>query len=184
MNETEIYILNAIRKWVWSGFYSPDQVDSMIDDILEDGVDEHSLRSAIAPEFKKKATEEQKWPKETDCDRLDKAFDALHVKGICALHNAGYEMSDGYSEVAEVVHGKDNYQGYCFYHGQDVEGAMEGHGLMIAFGHLNDDPTRTVEIGKAVSASLEAAGLEVVWDSSAESRIEIPKFQWKRRYAA
>lgn len=35
MNETDEYILNAIKNWVWSGFYSPHEVDAMIDDILE-----------------------------------------------------------------------------------------------------------------------------------------------------
>jgi len=35
MSNTNEYILNAIKNWVWSGFYSPDQVEALIDDILE-----------------------------------------------------------------------------------------------------------------------------------------------------
>ena len=58
MSETDEYILNAIKNWVWSGFYSPDEVDSMIDDILEDDADEAMLRAAVALEFEKKAAAE------------------------------------------------------------------------------------------------------------------------------
>ena len=35
MSDTDEYILNAIRKHVWSGFYSPDDVHQLIDDLLE-----------------------------------------------------------------------------------------------------------------------------------------------------
>jgi hypothetical protein len=40
MSETDAYILNAIREWFWCGFYSPTDVDEMINDILEDDADE------------------------------------------------------------------------------------------------------------------------------------------------
>jgi hypothetical protein len=55
MSEADEYILNAIDNWVWSGFYSPDEADAMIDDILEDDADEAMLRAAVAPEFERKA---------------------------------------------------------------------------------------------------------------------------------
>ena len=54
MSEADDYILNAIKTWVWSGFYSPSDVDQMIGDILEDGADEMSLRAAVRPEFARK----------------------------------------------------------------------------------------------------------------------------------
>lgn len=94
MNQTDEYILNAIKNWVWSGFYDPDEVDSMIDDILEDDGDEAMLRAVVAPEFDKKTAEEASWPDTTDCDRLDQAFAELNSRGIISLHNAGYTMSD------------------------------------------------------------------------------------------
>ncbi len=50
VNETDEYILNAIRQWVWSGFYNPGEVDFMIDDILEQNAHEKMLRSAVTPE--------------------------------------------------------------------------------------------------------------------------------------
>lgn len=53
MSETDEYILNSIKNWVWSGFYSPDEVDAMIDDILEEDADVVMLRGAVGPEFDK-----------------------------------------------------------------------------------------------------------------------------------
>jgi len=50
MSETDEYILNAIRNWVWSGFYEPKEVDSMIDDILEDDAEEDMFRAAVLQE--------------------------------------------------------------------------------------------------------------------------------------
>ena len=87
MNDTDEYILNAIKLQVWSGFSSPDDVQQMIDDILEDDADEPFLRSQVAPEFERKANAEKSWPKETDCDRLDRAFNVLNSNGIIAVRH-------------------------------------------------------------------------------------------------
>jgi|SRR5262245_7249476 len=182
MSETDEYILNAIKSWVWSGFYSPDQVDAMIDDILEGDADEAMLRAAVAPEFDKKTAAETTWPVTTDCDRLDCAFEELNARGV---HNAGYTMSDGLGEVSEVLHerGQKNIKGYCFYHGQDVEGAVTGGGLMIAFGDLDNDPTRKTKIGHLVKDILQKSGLTVEWNGNPEARLNVPSLDWKRRRA-
>lgn len=85
LNETDIHILNAISAWTWSGFYTPDAVDGMIDDILEEDAHENHLRAAVAVEFAKKQEAEKAWPHETDCDRLDAAFAALENRNILCL---------------------------------------------------------------------------------------------------
>lgn len=185
MNENTDYVFNAIKSWVWSGFYSPDEVDAMIDDILEDDADEAFLRAAVAPEFDRKTAAEASWPETTDCDRLDEAFDKLNSRGIVALHNAGYTMSDGFTEVAEVLHarGRKGIQGYCFYHGQDLERAVEGGGLMLAFGDLDDEKTKKTEIGRLVKGVLQESGLTVEWSGDPEARLNLPRLDWKRRRA-
>jgi hypothetical protein len=186
MNETDQYILDAIRTWIWSGFYGADDVQDMIGDILEDGADEAFLRSQVDPEFEKKLAAEASWPAQTDCDRLDEAFEILNSQGIIALQNAGYTMSDGHSDVGEELHerGWENVQGYCFYHGQDLERAVGGGGLMIAFGDLEDVKTKKGEIGNTVKLALESAGLAVKWNGDTETRLEIPNLDWKRRSPA
>ena len=184
MNDTETYILNCIRYWTWSGYYQEDQAQEMLEDILEEDVDEDAMRAAISAEFDKKAQAEDGWPDLTDCDRLDVVFRALDEDGICAVQNAGYTMSDGYSEVAEAVHerGLEHYHGYCFFHGQDIERAIDGHGLMLAFGNLDDNEAKAVRAGQAIVAELRKAGFETSWDGTTKQRIEIPKIDWKRRY--
>lgn len=186
MNDTDKYILDAIKTWVWSGFYDQDRVQEMIGDILEDDADETFLRSAVAPEFEKKAAAEAMWPPETDCDRLDRAFAELNASGVIALGNAGYTMSDGLSDVGEVLHqrGRTNVKGYCFYHGQDLERAVAGAGLMIAFGDLDDDKAGKAKIGNLVRATLEAHGFEIQWDGNPETRLHIANIDWKRRSPA
>ncbi len=185
MSETDQYILNAIKNWVWSGFYSPDEADEMIDDILEDDADEAMLRAAVVPEFDKKAAAEASWPETTDCDRLDQAFEDLNARGVIALHNAGYTMSDGISDVSEALHelGRTGIKGYCFYHGQDVERAVDGGGLMIAFGDLDDDKAQKAKVGQVVRDVLQEFGFAIEWSGDPETRLNLPAFDWKRRRA-
>jgi hypothetical protein len=185
MSETDKYILDAIKNWVWSGFYSPDEVDAMIDDILEDDADEAMLRAAVPPEFDKKAAAEASWPNTTDCDRLDQAFEELNARGVIALHNAGYTISDGIGDVSEVLHerGRKGIKGYCFYHGQDAQRAVAGGGLMIAFGDLDDDKTKKTQVGRLVKDVLHGAGLAVEWNGEPETRLNLPGLDLKRRRA-
>lgn len=183
MTDADKYILDSIKTWVWSGFYGPADVNSMIDDVLENGADEAFLRSMVAPEFERKRAAEALWPPETDCDRLNLAFEKLNANRIIALHNAGYTMSDGTSDVAEVLHerGRGGVDGYCFYHGQDLERAVAGAGLMIAFGDLDEQSAKKVEIGQFVKRILEEHGFTVEWNGDPETRLSIPKMDWKRR---
>jgi hypothetical protein len=183
MNETDKYILENIKTCVWSGFYDEERVNQVIDDILEGDADETFLRSAVAPEFAKKAAAEGSWPEVTDCDRLDQAFEALDSIGIIALHNAGYTMSDGEDDVDQVLQdrGRGSVKGYCFYHGQDVERAVAGLGLMIACGDLDADPKQKTAIGNKVKDALESHGFVIEWNGDPERRISIPNIDWKRR---
>lgn len=85
MTESEEHVLGCIEQWVWSRFYSADQIESMIDDVLDDDCDADMLRDCIAQEIERKSAAEAGWPATTDCDRLDQAFRELDAQGICAL---------------------------------------------------------------------------------------------------
>lgn len=184
LNETDKYILNAIRKWVWSGFYTPDDVDLMIDDILEEDAHEEFLRDSVATEFQRKSEAEKNWPEQTDCDRLDAAFEALEKRNILCLQNSGYEMSDGHQEAFEILSDRPGhrYIGYCFYHGQDLERAVDEGGLMMAFDHVDGDVPDKIKIGVALKVELERFGFVIEWSGTTSERINIPKIDWKRRY--
>ena len=184
MNDATRYILDAIRSRVWSGFYSPATVDGTIDDLLEGDADEAFLRAAVGPEFARKAAAEATWPATTDCDRLDAAFAALERRGIIALQNAGYTMSDGMTEVTEALHargGQAGVRGYCFYHGQDLERAVAGEGIMLAFGSLDDDPTNKRAVGRMIQETMEGSGFMMQWNGDPEQRLNLPSLDWKRR---
>lgn len=123
------------------------------------------------------------WPDVTDCDRLDAVFSALSSKGIVTLQNAGYTQSDGHSDVAEAYHDhphKDRLIGYCFYHGQDLERAVVGEGLYLAFGPMDAsrEASEGPSIGALIAEELRRGGLEVVWDGTFDQRIFVPR---KRR---
>lgn len=183
MNENEKYVAGSIKNWILSGFYTNEEIQSMFQDILEEDCNEEMLLNYANEEFKKKEIEEKSWPKITSFDYLNKAFYELHEVGICALHNAGYTMSDGHADVKEVVAAapKNHYRGYCFYHGQDVERAISGGGLTIAFGSLNNFETETIEVGETVKNKLISHGFKIEWDSSAKTRINIPTIIWQKR---
>ena len=185
MNESEQYIANAIHTWVWSGFYSLADIHTMIDDIIEPDADEHMLANFAESELKAKLEAEASWSPVTDCDRLNAAFAVLETAGIIALHNAGYTMSEGRTEVAETLATTDQREmrGYCFYHGQDVERAIGGDGLTLAFGDLTDTREGAVAIGNTIKEELACQGFVVEWDGSPERRINIPKIDWQRRAA-
>jgi hypothetical protein len=92
-------------------------------------------------------------------------------------------MSDGLDDVSEELdrRGRANVQGYCFYHGQDLERVLTGGGLTIAFGDFENDKTARVKIGHLVKDALETNGFIIDWDSDSEARINIPTLDWKRR---
>jgi hypothetical protein len=185
MNENEEYLADTIRVMVWSGFESLSDVLVMLEDSDEEDVDMQMLEEYAESEFQAKREAEATWPAVTDCTRLDAAFDALNAMGIIALHNAGYTMSDGISEVAEVLAESDRekVRGYCFYHAQDVERAVNGHGLMLAYGDIEDTAGGKRAIGELVRAELERHGFVVQWDGDGERRIDLPGIVWQRRAA-
>ena len=104
--------------------------------------------------------------------------------GVIALHDAGYTQSDGYEDVMEEYHeSPDGIVGYCFYHEQDLERAMEGGGLMLAFGPIDPklEDTEGPTTGQHIVRELEAEGFKVAWDGTFNRRIHLPEFVWRRR---
>lgn len=181
---------DVIRQFVWSGFYNFDQIYEMVtEEVFDpDEVDEAWAEAQIKDELARKTNDELSWPSVTDCDRLDQAFLEMNKRGMVALHNAGNTQSDGLSDVTEIYHERggasSSLDGYCFYHWQDVERAVDGGGVILAFGAINGPDEKGVEIGQRIVAILNTHGLESEWPGTLAKRIEIPKIKWLRRYAA
>jgi hypothetical protein len=112
--------------------------------------------------------------------QIAEAFAELDRRGIIALQNAGYTMSDGWSDVAEKRHRAEQngrtMRGGVFYHGQDAARARAGGPLYLAFGSFADDPDhepRSRAIARETCEVLLAHGLKATWNGSVDSRIDI-----------
>ncbi len=181
-------VVREMRAAVRSGFQDEAAVVAMFaEERYEPGeLDPAEVKAAVSKEFAALREERKTWPAETDCDRLTQVFKALAGRGVIALENAGYTQSDGQDDVAQAFDSapdKSKLTGYCFYHGQDVERAVNGEGLHLSFGALDPEKEESQGplVGKIVVEELEKRGLKTVWDSTFQTRIHIPKFDWKRR---
>jgi hypothetical protein len=186
--EIDSEVLQRIRFLVRGGFKPKQRMMEIVCDELHapGELDRNDVSAAIDAELQRLQIESAAWPALTDCDRLEAAFVNLRARGIVALHNAGYTQSDGYDDVLYYVEerqSRDRLSGYCFYHGQDLERAILGDGLQLAFGPL--DPKREQSdgpgIGRLIVEELARAGLRTRWNGTFDQRISIPHLDWKMR---
>lgn len=152
----------------------------------EDQLNEEWLKQIISEHYNSYQSESKKWTKPTDFDKLAKVFDELNQEKVIALHKAGYTKQDGYSDVGEVVHllkaGNIVPLGYCFYHTQDLEGAVEptSKNLFLAFDDINQNTEKAILLGQKIVAKLKDNGFTVEWNETIEQRIEIKDISWQK----
>lgn len=182
--------LEEVVSLVWYGFESPESIDATIDEDAAggDAFDTGKVKATAARELAKKRRAEAGWPRTTDCDRLDRAFVRLHELGICAVHLAGVTVQDGLSIVSDMLSDEDipedRYHGFCFYHSQDLDHALDGEDLLLAFGFVESDESpeqAQVEVGRLICEALRHEGLKVDWNGTVHERIALPQMQWQRR---
>lgn len=178
---------------IWRGFDSPTDIDALIERRATDGFlfDIDRVSAVAAETFSKKRSTEAGWPQTTDCDRLDRVFARLHVLGICALQCTGDSLRDGVRCVGEALDAsgvaQDRYKGFCFFHTQDIDRALDDEGLFLAFGPIDSDSVEDedeIAIGQTICEALREAGLEPDWNGSGAVRIGLPRFCWQRRTPA
>ncbi|WUI01958.1 hypothetical protein OHR68_09150 [Spirillospora sp. NBC_00431] len=163
-----------------------DDFDSIIDrcvEYLEDTPEVTALaREIAAEEFPAYLTDQRTWPDVTDSDRLLRAFRELDMSGIVARADFACCQSCGISEVGGEVPDGEQRRGYTFCHRQDMESAVQGGGLMLAYGIFTDadEPSTQPEIGEDVATALRRHGLTVRWDGDPSRRIDVD-LTWRRR---
>lgn len=172
----------------WYGFHTVAEIHALIDKeaATDGGFDLDRIKAFAANTLAEKRAVEAQWPQTTDCDKLDRVFEQLNQQRICALQYVGDTMDDGYGSVSDTINAdgvpEDRYMGYCFYHSQDMDRALQGDGLMLAFGYLDsDEPKDAVPVGQMICDALRQEGLEVKWDGTHKRRIELPRLRWQRR---
>ena len=118
--------------------------------------------------------------------RLENVFVNLASDGIIAVHNCGYDIREGVSDVFELqMHLKNNKfnpQGFCFYTFEDVEDAVFDKNLKITFGDFENNEDHALKIGKTVSKYLKEESFNIVWDETVNNQIEINPFVWDKCY--
>jgi hypothetical protein len=194
VTENEKFIYDSIVSEVKMGFTPTDEIKDIVMEQVDDNgfekeISEEWVLTLVDEEFAKRVKESKSWKSPTDTERLIKAFEELCAMNIIALHNAGYTTSDGEGEVVEVEKElrkkKVVSDGYCFYHGQDLERAIspDQPNLMIAFQKIdNSNDEVTVAVGKKVADVLKRNGFKVKWNETATKKIEIAEFVWQKVY--
>ncbi|MFY0577344.1 DUF6891 domain-containing protein [Cystobacter fuscus] len=172
--EDEEELLEELEQWVEDELGESDRA-------LVETLDAHARKL-----FQAQRVREAGWGEPTFNDAIDSAFEELNGRGIVALENAGYTMSEGWSDVNEVASSQHTPpRGAVFYHGQDLERGVAGQGLMLAFGAYEEDDAKheaaSLAIAREVCEVLGRHGVRTEWDGSVGERIRIPPFEWRKR---
>jgi hypothetical protein len=150
---------------------------------------EDRLRAVVLPLISEAMAahqaEQRAWPAITDCDRLDAAFAELEAAGIISRQNytccGTCGVAEIHTEIDELTEQGATVRGYTFFHQQDTEAAVDGHGFCLNYGTPDDeDDDARVAIGHEVAEVIRRHGLTVEWDGAIERRI-IVNLDWKRR---
>jgi hypothetical protein len=179
-------ISKQVEQHVQFGFDTKEEIFGALW-FYEWGNSEHEqLRKVIDEKYEAHQTESLAWKSPTDFDRLSKAFDGLIKTKIVCLHKAGYTQSDSTTDCWEAVHALEKVEvnaiDYCFYHTQDLIGAIDPHSrsFYLSFGSCDDHDGAKIDIAKRVIGVLSENGLDVYWDGSLNTKIEIKNIDWKK----
>ena len=187
-------ILEALDFTVNSGYYDAETIEELATECLEElfEYDYPELASPDSEGIRKIIAEIQSQaPTNTankNYERLRDIFDQLNRERIIAVDFAGFDMSEGHEDVGVVFQfmKKNNIprSGYCFYHQQDIERAMNPsfQNLNLAFHSTDGDEEQGLIVGKRIVELLTEADFTVSWDGTLEHRICIQNFQWDKIY--
>jgi hypothetical protein len=177
-----------IRNFVRTGFLTEDRVVTIFREerYAPGDLDPDEVERAVKEAFRSHRLEQKSWPRPTDCDRLRAVFDALNGEGILSIENLGWNHGDGYHEIHErhrKMRDRSRITGFCFFHEQDVEHAVAGHGLHLSFGPIDPalEDSQGAGVGRRIADELGRAGFQLQWNGTFKERILLRPFDWKRR---
>lgn len=180
--------VEGVRFLVRAGLSSKAEiVDEMRAQFVDDELDVAWLRAAVELEWARHDREQSTWPERTDCDRLAGAFAELRELGVVAAWSSEYTVTSATAalraDFAEAGGRESDLVGFCVCCGQDIEVALDGGGLGLAFRAAEDDASDdvTVEVGRLVFEALRAAGFDATWAGTAEERIVVQDVRWQLR---
>jgi hypothetical protein len=183
---------------VRSGLYDEGAIIEAVSELIagEQGPDGAEMGDALAPfralvsaALAQAAAGERDFPPRTDNDRLDDAFADLSARDIVTGQAVGLTVQEGAAlmdqAVVEMTGGDVGRlpRGSVYYHRQDLERALEGGGLSLAFTSYAEHEGATADIGREVVHVLAHHGLSTRWDGTREQRIVVTPMRWQRRRA-
>ncbi len=181
-------VLEQIEKDVLMGFESAEEMTESIADMFadEDDFDEDWLAETIEARCEEHKENSFNWSKPTDFERLDAAFTHLIKEGIVCLHHAGYTQQDSVGDCEEAIEELDDMGieviGYCYYHAQDLERAIDPteKSLLLGFDSVSEDDEEAAIIGDTIVEVLKVLNFDVNWDGTINQRIEIKNINWQK----
>ena len=182
-------IRSFVAKRVAEGF---DAEEDIVEDALEyfaDDIEDSLMLSTMARRLASELMashleEERNWSDETDCDRLDRAFDDLENQGIVARQNFTCCQTCGHAEIwEEIEQVKQDFEvkGYAFYHMQDTDRVLEEGRLYLAYGAVDNLDESTIQIAFTIAKTMKKHGFMVEWNGSLDKRICLENLDWRRR---
>lgn len=179
-----------IVQLVSGGYETPQQILESVMDYMSDDLDARTIDLQAGPMLERAlaahAEAEKTWPAVTDYDRLSTAFAALDHRGVVARENFSCCGTCGSTEIWDEMDAARNsgttITGYVFFHMQDTESAVDGDGLYMNYGAVEDGEEAALGIAATIVTEFERSGLTVDWDGSWGKRIGVA-LDWKRRCA-
>jgi hypothetical protein len=169
-----------IQRDVSAGYRSEDDIVTNAVEVFSDEEEPDKLRphaAAITRELLGAHKQlQQSWPATTDCDRLDKGIVSRQDFSCCGTCGSG----EIFEEINHETSQGKKVRGYTFFHTQDTESAVNGEGLYLNYGAVEDGEEPALRIGKEIAAVLGEQGLKVDWNGSWDTRIRVA-LDWKRR---
>lgn len=188
LDEAVATMKSFIETYAKAGFDSEDEIVCASLEYM-DGEAEPSFLLPHAKKIARKAfkqlrEEQPTWPDVTDCDRLDAAFAELDANGIISRQNFSCCQNCGSYEIGEqmqdAIDSGREVRGYTFYHEQDTESGVEGYGVCLAYGSIEESEEAHIAMAHEIVSTIEKHGLHPVWNGELNKRIEVP-LDWKRR---
>lgn len=179
--------IEQLKKDVLFGFEDDSELFEGIREMFydEEHFDEKWLKEEISRRLKEHLKESKHWDSPTDFNKLVKVFDQLVNEKIVSLHKAGYTRQDGEDDCLEIIEELKligvEAKGYCYYHTQDLERAIQKDGgLLIGFGSFNQNDKLTKKIAERIVELLEQNNFSIEWSGSIDTRINITTIDWKK----
>ncbi|MCQ2971121.1 hypothetical protein SAMN05216439_1860 [Methanobrevibacter gottschalkii] len=158
-----------------SGFFDSEEILEILEDQFIDEDIDISQYSVSSNDFSNE-----------NFSKLENAFTNLASEKIVAIHNCGYDISEGVNDAFELyVHlhnNKFSVEGFCFYTFEDIEESICECKLKITFGDFENNEEMALKIGKIVFKYLKEENFNIAWDGTINNQIEIYPFKWDKSY--